>query len=324
MRPPPASGEQHRIRFGVYEASVANVGATLRSFTRCGRDLIVPFEADEIRPAMRGAVLAPWPNRIADGRYTFLGVDHQLPINELELANAAHGLVSWLAFAPKRRLAHGLEFEATVEPQPGYPWRVRVNVEFELGAQGLRQRVSATNESPGDAPIGLGGHPYVVAGPAVHRAVDGWTLELPAIEVLLVSGDRLIPVGTTHVALHDGGVLDFRVPRAVRDTVVNHAFTALRRGPDGKAHVRVTGADCGIDIALHPSVEWVQVYTADTSGSDTIRYGLAIEPMSCPPDAFNSGRDLRVLRSGESTHIEWTLGAFAPDCRDHTIPRAIS
>lgn len=324
MRPPPASGEQHHIRFGAYEACVANVGATLRSFTESGLDLIVPFESHEIRPAMRGAVLAPWPNRIADGRYTFLGVEHQLPINEPELSNAAHGLVSWLGFEPIRRSGHALRLEATIAPQPGYPWRVRVGVEFALGPHGLRQRVSATNESPEDAPIGLGGHPYVLAGPAVPGAVDGWTLELPASEVMLVSSDRLLPIGTARVASHNGGLLDFRVPRAVGDTIVNHAFTALRRGPDGRAHVRVTSADRGIDIACDRSVEWVQVYTADASGPGVLRHGLAIEPMSCPPNAFNSGRDLRVLRSGESTHIEWNLGAFAPHSSDHSMQRAIA
>ncbi|MET4638358.1 aldose 1-epimerase family protein [Mycetocola sp. 2940] len=317
MTPNPASGEQHWIRFGAYEACVASVGATLRSLTEQGRDLIVPFDADEIRPGMRGAVLAPWPNRVADGRYVFDGVAHQLPINEPERANAAHGLVAWLSFDLVDRTVSALKLETTIQPQPGYPWRVRVRVEFELGSWGLRQRIRATNESESEAPIGLGGHPYVVAGPVGPGAVDDWSLELPATEVMLVSADRLLPVGIADVTLHDGGSLDFRVGRTICGTVINHAFTSLRAGADGRAHVRVSSGDRGIDIACDPSVDWVQVYTAESFTSDSNRHALAVEPMTCPPDALNNGRDLRVLRPGGSTHIEWTIGVFAQDGPRH-------
>ena len=61
------SGIQHALRAGDYEAVIASVGASLRSLTYDGRDLVVPFEADEVRPAYRGATLAPWPNRVVDG-----------------------------------------------------------------------------------------------------------------------------------------------------------------------------------------------------------------------------------------------------------------
>lgn len=267
---------------------------------------------------MRGAVLAPWPNRIDHGRYVFGGTEHQLPINEPERANAAHGLVAWLPFQLVDRSANELRFEARIQPQPGYPWRVRVQVEFELGSSGLRQRIRATNESQADAPVGLGGHPYVLAGPAGRGAIDDWSLELPARDVMLVSAERLLPVGIVDVALYDSGSLDFRVARTIRDTVINHAFTSLYAGADGRAHVRVSSGDRGIDIACDPSVDWVQVYTADTSTPDSHRLGLAVEPMSCPPDVFNNGRDLRVLRPGASTHIEWTVGVFAPDRQRHS------
>ena len=73
----PASGIQHTIRAGEYGAVIASVGATLRSLTFAGRDLVVPFGADEVRPAHRGATLAPWPNRVVDGAYTFGGRDFQ-------------------------------------------------------------------------------------------------------------------------------------------------------------------------------------------------------------------------------------------------------
>ena len=69
------SGTQHALRAGDYEAVISSVGASLRSLTFDGRDLTVPFDADEVRPSYRGATLAPWPNRIVDGLYTFAGVE---------------------------------------------------------------------------------------------------------------------------------------------------------------------------------------------------------------------------------------------------------
>ena len=76
------SGTQHALRAGDYEAVIASVGASLRSLTFDGRDLTVPFDADEVRPSYRGATLAPWPNRIVDGQYTFEGVERQVPLTE--------------------------------------------------------------------------------------------------------------------------------------------------------------------------------------------------------------------------------------------------
>ena len=74
----PASGIQHTIRAGEYEAVIASVGATLRSLTYAGRDLVVPFGADEVRPAHRGATLAPWPNRSGTA-ITAIGLQLAMP-----------------------------------------------------------------------------------------------------------------------------------------------------------------------------------------------------------------------------------------------------
>jgi len=305
----PASGDQHVLRAHGYEAVVAGVGATLRSLRHDGRDLVVPFAADELRPAMRGAVLAPWPNRTGDGRYTFDGVEHRLALTEPELGHAAHGLVAWTEFAEVDAGPAHVRLSATVQPQPGYPWRLRLEVRHVVGADGLAHEVTATTESATPAPVGLGCHPYLVAGPSRPRAVDDWTLTLPAATVL-TTDERLLPVREVAVGRHDGGALDFRAPRAIGGTVLNHAFTRLRRDADGLARVRVLDRDGrGVELAADAAYGWVQVYTADASPGDGRRCGVAVEPMTCPPDALRSGRDLVVLAPGESTTARWALRA---------------
>lgn len=303
------SGAQIELRSGDYVARISSVGASLRQLRFRNRDLIVPFEADELRPAMRGAVLAPWPNRTADGRYEFRGAAHQLPVNEVDLGNASHGLVAWTGFHIARSWPSSALLTATVEPQPGYPWRLRVDVSFDLSTDGLHQRIIATNLAAEPAPFGAGGHPYLIASTPGERAVDEWTLQLPAGRVMLASPDRLLPTGLADVA--DEGC-DFRSPRTIGGTVLNNAFTELARDEGGRARVRlVDSAGVGAEVELDETCPWVQLYTADAATGSAHRHALAIEPMTCPPDALNSKIDLRAIPAGESTCARWIIRAVA-------------
>lgn len=309
------SGRQLRISANGYEAIIATVGASLRVLTHNGRDLIVPFEADELRPSSRGATLAPWPNRIADGQYTFQGTTHQLPLSEPARGNAIHGLVSWVDFHERVVVADRVVLTATIAPMRGYPFRVEVEVEYTIDASGLTQTVTGRNLGADPAPWGTGPHPYLVAGPtgAAPREgrVDAWTLNLPATEVLTVSDDRLLPVAVESIDAHPQW--DFRTTRPIGDVFIDHAFTGLTR-KNGLATVEVRTTDgSGTAIAFDEGLPWVQVHTADTpTNPDTHRIGLAVEPMTCPPDAYNSGTDLIVLEPGEEHAASWRIYALPP------------
>jgi aldose 1-epimerase len=299
----PLSGARVDLEHGAYRASIASIGASLRVLQHEGRDLVVPYDVDEQRPAFRGATLAPWPNRVIDGRYGFGGRSSQLPLTEPKRGNALHGLVAWLDFAVTARTVDSVELTGTIESQMGYPHRVALVVSYRLDDEGLHESVTATNTGADAAPFGTGPHPYLVPGPGV---VDDWSLDLPASEVLTVTPERLVPVGLADVAAEDGGALDFRAPRVIGDTFIDHAFTSLERDAAGIATVTVTSPEgTGAAIAFGPECAWVQVHTAD----DSNRIGLAVEPMTCPPDAFNSGVDLIVLAPRASTTASWSISA---------------
>lgn len=306
----PVVGEISEISGGGYTAEVVAVGGSLRSLRFQGRDLIVPFAGDALRPALRGAILAPWPNRLADGRYSFGGTEHQLPLSEPETGNAAHGLVAWQRFVPTQHSRGRVVMTTVIEPRSGYPWRVRIEAEFEVSSDGLSQRLTATNLSAEPTPVVLGAHPYVLAGPAVPGGVDAWMLELPAESVLLVSEDRLLPERSVQVNHPDGAEFDFRVPRRIGSTVLNHAFSALTPSAAGEVVIGLTGPSGRVELRLDQSVPWVQLYSADGLPADERRHALAVEPMTGPPDAFNSGTDLRVLGPGEQTSLRWMLRAL--------------
>jgi len=305
----PRSGRQLRIVGHGYEAMVASVGASLRTLTFEGRDLVVPFAADEVRPGYRGATLAPWPNRIVDGRYRFDGVEHQLPLTEPARGQALHGLLVWSEFSDRLVLDDRVVLAAVIEPQAGYPFRIEVEVEYLLDAEGLHQTITAHNIGADAAPWGTGPHPYLVAGPG---RVDAWTLRLPASAVLTVTPDRLSPIGVEPVAQHPQW--DFRAARRIDDVFIDHAFTDLARA-DGIAEVRLTtDAGSGVAMSWDERCPWVQVHTADNPGLDGIhRIGLAVEPMTCPPDAFTSGVDLVVLEPGAVHAAAWRIRALSSD-----------
>lgn len=304
----PLSGTQHTLRSGEYEATIASIGATLRRLTHAGRELTLSFDADTVRPSFRGATLAPWPNRVAAGTYDFAGDTYVLPIADDGRPNALHGLASWLDFAVVTASDDRVTLAATIVPQAGYPWRVRVETTFTLAADGLTQTVVATNESGESAPFGTGPHPYLVAGPS---ALDTWTFALDAGQVLDVTPDTLRPVALVDVA--GSTRFDWRAPRVLGDAAVDHAFTGIG------AHVaRVTDpTGTGVEMTWDAVCSWVQVYTCDQPGGSANpvhRTGLAVEPMTCAPDAFNADNydydtGLQILAPGAQSTASWRISA---------------
>lgn len=300
----PLSGTQYTLQHGPYTASIASVGATLRYLRHDGRDLVVPYDAEEIRPSFRGAVLVPWPNRVVDGKYSFNGESHQLALTEPERSHAIHGLLGWVDWTLVEQSPASVRLAASVIPQKGYPFRLEVEVLYTLDDGGLTTTIAAANPGPSAAPYGASAHPYLVAGEGL---VDDWTLQVPASTVLQVTEDRLIPTELASVA---SSHFDFREPRPIGDTFVDHAYTDITYD-GGAATVSVHAADGrGAAITFDESCIWVQIHTADKPNPAVSRLGLAAEPMTCPPDAFNSGTDLIVLEPGDSHSVGWRIHAL--------------
>lgn len=303
----PLSGTSFDLDHGGYAASIASVGATLRALSHGGRPLVAGFARDEMRPAMNGALLAPWPNRVRDGGYAFGGETHQLVMNEAETGTASHGLIAWLSFDAVEHTGSRVVLQALSAAQPGYPWHLRVTVSYALDEEGLHHTLTVRNDSATPAPIGLGAHPYLVAGVPRECAADDWTLTLPASRILLTD-DRLLPTVLVPVDDPRAGERDFRVGRRIGATTVNHAFTDFDERPGGWAWARLVDAD-GTGVEMTWDAPWAQVYTADQPSGPSHRHAVAVEPMTCPPDALRSGSDLRELRPGQETALRWTLAA---------------
>lgn len=309
----PLSGTQHALRSGDYDAVIASVGASLRSFTHRGRDLTVPYDSDEVRMGYRGATLAPWPNRVVDGTYSFGGVDYLLSLTEPARGHALHGLAGWLAFEAIDKGPDHVTLAATIEPQTSYPWRIEVETTFALSADGITQTVRARNVSADAAPWGTAPHPYLVAGPS---GLNEWTLSLPAAEVLQVDA-RLSPTELRPVDADDAERFDFREPRVLGAVEIDHAYTGLARDEAGFTTVRLTDPEgTGVEMVWGQACPWVQIHTADKGiGKPGHRAGLAVEPMTCAPDAYNAEKydfdaGLIVLEPGGTAEASWRISAL--------------
>lgn len=299
------SGTEHSIAFGPYSAIITARGGALRELQYQGRHLVVTFGPMGQIPDYRGVICTPWPNRLADGTYSYAGRTFRADINEPERGTALHGLLTGADWELVENSADAVTLAGTVEASAAYPSSLEVSITYRLSADGLSATVRARNRGTETAPYGVCPHPYLVAGPS---PLGDWTLELPAREFLAVSADRLLPEGIQPV---DGHEFDFRTPRPLGTTRIDHAFTGIIRDGEGRAAVRVLDpAGTGVELEWDEDWPWVQIHTADKpAGRD--RLGLAVEPMTCPPDAFNSGTDLVHLAPGESHEASWTIRALS-------------
>lgn len=298
----PPTGEQFEISHGDQSAVVTGVGATLRSFSVAGLELLDTFAEDEMSDFCRGQVLLPFPNRIESGLYTFEGGEQQLPVNELATGSALHGLTRWLDWTPLRRTASSVTLRQRLYPQDGYPFMLDLQIEYALSDLGLTVTTTATNAGNTTLPFGAGYHPYFTVG---TPTIDAAILKLPA-GAYLETDDRLIPTGRASV---EGTDFDFREGRPIGGVQLDTCFTDVIPDADGIARIVLAHPDGGpeITISMDASHGFIQVFTSDTLAERDRRRGITIEPMTCAPNAFNSGDGLLVLAPGESFAGVWGM-----------------
>jgi aldose 1-epimerase len=299
------SGEQWAIESDEQRAVIVEVGGGLRVYEAGGYAVVDAYEPGEMSPGGAGATLAPWPNRIRDGRYTFGGKEQRLALTEPAWSNASHGLLRWQPWQVVDHQPDAITIAATVHPQPGYPYAVQVETRWNLQPDGLHVDQRATNVGTETAPFGLGMHPYLNLEGTPEPE---WLLTLPASRRLLTD-DRCLPTELVNV---EDTEYDFRRPRTAAGVQLDTPFTGLARDERGHAVSTIAAADgTRVELWMDAAFRWLQVFTADGLPAPRTRRSWAIEPMTCPPDAFNSGNDLVVLESGATWRGSWGLRRVA-------------
>ena len=301
-----ADAQTYSLTSGKYRADIAAVGAGLRVLEYDGAALTETWEAGTKPPLSAGLVLAPWPNRTADGTFAFEGVEHRLEITEPSRGNASHGFVRRVAWTLVEHADGRVEQSVDIGTHPGWPFSVTVTVVHELSADGLTVTASAKNTGDSPAPYGMGFHTYARVGDV---PLDECTLELSAGTRLPLDPVRNLPVGNS-VPTADTEY-DFRKARTLKGVQLDTPFSASLPDADGRANHVLRGPDGTATVLwTDSSFGWVQVFTADPANDQAYPdrgRALAIEPMTCPPDALNSEIDLIVLDPGQTWSGTWGM-----------------
>ncbi|WP_410753037.1 aldose-1-epimerase [Citrobacter youngae] len=277
-----SGGKTIHLQAGHYQAKIVTVGAGLAELTHRGRHIVIPHKPEEMPLAHLGKVLIPWPNRVVDGSYHYNGKDYQLAVNDSVSHTAIHGLLAWRDWQITQQSASEVSLTIFLPPSYGYPFALVSEVIYRLEAtRGLHVFIRTQNVGDEIAPYGAGAHPYLTCN---LQSIDDCELTLPTSEE--TCDER-----------------DFTTPRRIAQTTIDHTFRTLPPGAEWE--VRMTSPAQNMSTFLRSHQPWLQVYT----GEKLARRGLAVEPMTCPPDAFNSGISLIHLAPGEQHQMHFLIGS---------------
>lgn len=293
------TGQQFEITDGEQWAAISEVGAQLRGYRIGDRDVTHVHDEQALPPKSNGAVLMPWPNRIRQGKYSFAGADYQLTLSEPALGNASHGLSCWTRWTVDEHSADQVRLHCDVVGQRGWPFELRTELSYRLTETGLVVTMGARNIGKDAFPFGAGMHPYVSLG---STPIDEAVITLPGA-TRLTTDQAQIPVDRQAV---EGTEWDLRGGRRVDGLRLDTAYTDLRADDDGKVRVHVQAGDVSTTVWMDsPAFAYAQAFTLPQLGDAGA--AIAVEPMTCPANAFNTGENLLVLAPGGSWSAQWGI-----------------
>jgi aldose 1-epimerase len=297
------SGRQIELTRDGQRAVVVEVGGGLRAYTVGERAVLDGYGPREMCTVARGQCLVPWPNRLRDGAYTFDGEDHQLALSEPRQHNAIHGLVRWAGWEVAERGPSRVRLTHRLHAQDGYPFTLDLALEYSLGDRGLTVTTLATNAGERPCPYGAGAHPYLSAGTGT---LDHCLLRAPGRR-WLPSDDQQIPTASVPV---EGTEYDFLTRRKIGDTMLDTGYADLERDHDGLAYVELAlpYGEGTVVLWQDEAYEYLMLFSGDSlEEPHRRRRGLGVEPMTCAPNAFQSGAGLRTLQPGETFTSSWGI-----------------
>ena len=220
-----------------------------------------PLPPEERDPLSWGSfVMAPWPNRIANGRFTFEGRTYQLPVNRQ--GHAIHGVGFGREWNCERVDDHTYELDLWLDDI--HEW-LGISHWITIMDDGVDHEIEIMG-SANPYPAGCGWHPWfrrdVRPGSDVRVLVD-------ADERYGLSDDR-IPTG--NVLLVDGDY-DLRAYPPLGERRLDDCYRRVRDP------MRVSWGDVEVTMTSSDNVTHAVVHTPE--------HAVCVEPQTCAIDAFN-------------------------------------
>lgn len=293
-------------RSGAVTAEIHPRGAGLRSLVVDGTQYIQQFAGDA-PPFYAGLTLAPWPNRVRGGKWALAGEGGQLDQNEVARPNAIHGLVHSARFDVQPLREDSVRLTTTVRPARGWQFEIALTVDYTLSATGIRVDYRAHNTGTRSAPFAIGAHPFFTVGST--PVAELW-LTAPARRVLLNDAQG---IPAADVSVDDHPELDLRTRRSLIDLRMAQCYTDFV-AEDGVVGCTLTDASgAGLRVWADPVFRYWQFFTTDSFPTlDGVVAAVALEPMTAPGDALNSGSGIRWIPAGGEWAASWGCNQVVP------------
>lgn len=258
------------------------IGGAVASFSVGGREVLRPAAPGADDALMTACFpLAPFCNRIPNGRFTFDGREIVLPPNLAGHPHPLHGQ-GWRSPWAVERASDGEALLSYEHAPDAWPWAYRAEQRFVLSETGFRAELTVINTGDTAMPAGLGFHPYFPRRP-------GETLTAANDGVWLIDTDVL---PTVH---HPGPwEADWAAGAPVEGHgLIDHCYT----GWDQRAVLSAPGQPDTV-ITASAACRWLHVYVPP--GEDY----LCVEPCASRPDPFGEGETgIVTLKPGERRSI---------------------
>ncbi len=292
---------------GEYATILPYLGGTINNIVFKHKDQLIDIldgyisytdALQHLHSSFKGSNLFPFPNRIRGGNYTFEGTSYQLNINFPNENNAIHGLVFDQKFSVKEITdgEHQCRLVITYEPSAtsiGYPFNYLLEITYKwIEDQGFECISMAKNLGKTNMPVGIGWHPYFKAA---SDKVDDLSMQFPADKVLEVD-QKMIPTGVSKQ------YNEFNTLKQIDNTQLDHCFVLNTKKSPAEIIIQNNKLNFGYKIWQETGTalyNYLQIYTPPS------RTSIAIEPMTCIPDAFNNKQGLIVLKPGKSVEARW-------------------
>jgi aldose 1-epimerase len=245
------------------------------------------FEQLQQNEKSRGIFLIPFPNRIKDGKYSFDGTAYQLSINKPKEQNAIHGFIWNRKFELTETVLN--EHDATTKfhnqysgDYTGYPFPFDTELNFRLTENELKISVAIVNTGNKNMPFGMGWHPYFT----FQKNVNNLYLQIPYSEIL-EADERMIPTGKRKRCNQ------FNELKKIDDTLFDTCFQFSENNKTYETKLVNSENETSVILWQDTKFQYVQIYIPPERNS------IALEPMTCPANAFNSKENLLVLKPNE-------------------------
>ncbi|MFT4147911.1 MAG: aldose 1-epimerase family protein [Micrococcaceae bacterium] len=291
-----ATGQQYSLQYKNSKATITELAAALRYLEIDGVQVTETHGDDVTAPMGLGLVLVPWPNRVDKGQWVLDGKKQQLDITEYDRGHAIHGLLRNTGYSAVEQSDTSVTLHATVFPQHGYPFHLDTFVRYTLNGEGLTVQHRVKNLSEQKAPVAIGAHPYFRVG---NTPVEDLEVKIAAGTYLVADPKDMIPTEKKPVS----GLLDLRQGQKVGDLDIDTGFTDIT--PEGKLfkHHLIDPQGNSTTLWADETMPFVHVFTPAGFTSD--KKAIAMEPMTAPANAFNSGDHLQWLEPGDTFTASW-------------------